>query len=320
MTANPSIPAAFIAGLLSFLSPCVLPLISSWLIILGGKAAGTSGSASEPVSAADSGFPGRSYLILSTISFILGFSSTFIALSLLLSGFFMLLGSINALLNSIAGIIIILFGLNMLIPFIPFLNYEKRLRLGNPRAFSGSFVLGLAFGAGWTPCIGPILGSILLMASQSGDFLFSAVCLAAYSAGLGLPFLMAAFFWGFFMKKIHPLRSFMPWIQKISGVFIIGIGIFVMLGRFKTLSGLFLRAGYILVDLNGNPAAAAAPVLMFSLIALLPLFVRLIQRKPPFSRGSVLFSGFFLLLALFQAAGLINCLDILSRWFMYIGI
>lgn len=322
MTANPSIPAAFIAGLLSFLSPCVLPLISSWLIILGGNTAGTSGAPAEPVSVAKRGFPRRSYLILSTVSFILGFSSTFIALSLLLSGFFMLLGTINTLLNSIAGIIIILFGLNMLLPFIPFLNYEKRLHLKNPRAFSGSFVLGLAFGAGWTPCIGPILGSILLMASQSGDFLFSAACLAVYSAGLGLPFLIAAFFWGFFMKKVQSLRRFMPWIQRISGVFIIGIGLSVMLGRFKTLSGIFLQAGYVLVDLgrNGNPAAVFGPAFAFFLIALLPAVFRLIQKKPPFSRGTALFSGFFLLLALLQATGIINCLDIIARWFMYIGI
>jgi cytochrome c-type biogenesis protein len=317
MTANPSIPAAFIAGLLSFLSPCVLPLISSWLIILGGVAAKDGANAEGGGANA-----GRAALIVSTLSFILGFSATFIVLSLLFSGVFMLLGTISSLLNSVAGIIIILFGLNMLIPFMPFLNYEKRLRLTNPRAFSGSFVLGLAFGAGWTPCIGPILGSILLMASQSGDVLFSAICLAAYSAGLGLPFLLAALFWGFFMKKIGRLRAFMPWIQRISGVFIIGIGLFVMLGRFKTLSGLLLRAGYALAELgrNSGTAAGVALVLVFSLIALLPVIIRFIQKKPLLSWWRLLFSGFFLLLALLQATGRINCLDMLSRWFMYIGI
>jgi cytochrome c-type biogenesis protein len=158
MAADPSVPAAFVAGLLSFLSPCVLPLVSSWLIYLSGAEGENGGS----------GLP-RSRLVLATLCFILGFSTVFIVLSLLFSSFFMFLGNLNSLINIIAGGVIVIFGLNILFNFIPFLNYEKRFHFARgPRNFLGAFTVGLAFGAGWTPCIGPILGSILLMAGQSG--------------------------------------------------------------------------------------------------------------------------------------------------------
>jgi cytochrome c-type biogenesis protein len=309
---DPSVPAAFIAGLLSFLSPCVLPLVSSWLIYLSGFETEDGGSGTAPR---------RSRLILSTLCFILGFSSVFIRLSLLFSGFFMLLGNAAAIINIIAGLIIILFGLNILFNFIPFLNYEKRFHLKKkPRNILGSFVIGLAFGAGWTPCIGPILGSILIMAGQSGEFFFSAVCLAAYSAGLGLPFLAAAFFWGSVITHLNRLRALTPVIQKISGLFLVIAGVFMMLGRFKTLNSVLLKAGYSLAALSrGGLSARVIPALVFFLFALIPPLSRLIRKKPILSRGLCIFSGLFLVLAVLQAAGLVNCLELLSRWFMYMG-
>jgi cytochrome c-type biogenesis protein len=312
MAADPSLSAAFIAGILSFLSPCVLPLVSSWLVYLSG-AEGRDG-ASEPR---------RSRLILSTLCFILGFSAVFVVLSLLFSGFFMLLGNATSFINIIAGGLIVLLGLNILFNFIPFLNYEKRFHLAQgPRNFWGSFIVGLAFGAGWTPCIGPILGSILLMAGQSGELLFSAACLAAYSAGLGLPFLAAAFFWGFLLKRLSRLRALTPVIQKISGLFLIAIGVFMMLGRFKTLNSLLLKTGSSLAWLarEGLWTARLIPAAVFFAAALLPPLIRLAQKRRVFSPGLCVFSGLLLILALLQGAGLINCLDLLSRWFMYAGL
>jgi cytochrome c-type biogenesis protein len=314
MTADPSIPAAFIAGLLSFLSPCVLPLVSSWLIYLSGEEAGT---------AVPGPAPRRSRLIVSTLCFILGFSLVFVLLSLLFSGFFMLLGSASSLINIIAGLIIILLGLNIMYNFIPFLNYEKRLHLRkNPRSFFGSFAVGLAFGAGWMPCIGPILGSILLMAGRSGEFLSSAACLAVYSAGLGLPFLAAAFFWGFLLRYLNRLRPLTPVIQKISGLFLMAIGVFMMLGRFKTLNGLFLKTGISLMEAaqNGGRAGRIIPALFFFAIALIPPLIRLVKKKPLLSPGLWIFSGLFLTLAFLQGTGLINCPELLAGWFMFIGI
>jgi cytochrome c-type biogenesis protein len=234
----------------------------------------------------------------------------------------MLLGSFNSWINIIAGVIIILFGLNILFNFIPLLNYEKRFHLTqNPRNFLGSFVVGLAFGAGWTPCIGPILGSILLMAGQSGELLFSAVCLAAYSAGLGLPFLAAAFFWGSILKRLSRLRALTPVIQKISGLFLIAIGVFMMLGRFKTLNSFLMKTGSSLSALvrDGGWAARIVPALVFFLIALIPPLVRLVRKKTVLSRGTGIFSGLFLTLAVLQGTGVIHVLALLSRWFLYIG-
>jgi cytochrome c-type biogenesis protein len=312
MTLDPSVPAAFIAGLLSFLSPCVLPLVSSWLMYLSGSGEGDG----------DSG-PRRLRLVLSTLCFILGFSLVFIILSLLFSGFFMLLGSLNSLINIISGGIIILFGLNILFNFIPFLNYEKRLHLSRgPRNFLGSFLVGLAFGAGWTPCIGPILGSILLMAGQSGELFFSAACLAAYSAGLGLPFLAAAFFWSFLLKALSRLRALTPVIQKISGLFLILVGLFMMLGRFKTLNGFLLKTGFMLAALvqDGGWPVRIVPALVFILIALAPPLVRFFRKRPVFSPGLGICSGLFALLALLQLTGLFNLLELISRWFLYTGL
>jgi cytochrome c-type biogenesis protein len=314
MTADPSIPAAFIAGLLSFLSPCVFPLVSSWLMYLSGVQAGGGGSGQDPR---------RSRLILSTLCFIFGFTSIFIILSLLFSGFFMLLGRLNSVINIAAGIIIILFGLNILFNFIPFLNYEKRFHpKQNPRNFPGSFVVGLAFGAGWAPCIGPILGSILLLAGQSGELLFSAACLAAYSAGLGLPFLGAALFWDFLLKDLARPRALTPVIQKISGLFLILIGLLMTLGRFKTLNGFLMKTGYSLAALarNGGWPGRFIPALCFFLIALMPPLFRLIKKRPLLSRNLCVFSGLFTVLAVLQGTGVINCLEFLSRWFMFAGI
>jgi cytochrome c-type biogenesis protein len=330
MAADPSIPAAFIAGLFSFLSPCVLPLVSSWLIFLSGgetgtaKGTGDSGAGTGGPPAEDAAVsPRRARLLLTTASFILGFSSVFIVLSLLFSGFFMLLGSVNSLINIAAGIIITVFGLNIMFNFIPFLNYEKRFHLrGKPRDFFGAFTVGLAFGAGWTPCIGPILGSILLMAGQSGEFLFSAACLAAYSAGLGLPFLAAAFFWGYLLKYLSRLRALMPVIQKTSGAFITAIGVLMMLGRFKTLSGFFLKTGFSLAALarEGGWAVRFIPAAVFFIIALIPPLVRLARKRRMPTAGLLICSGFFAVLALLQAAGLVSFPELLSRWFMYVGI
>jgi cytochrome c-type biogenesis protein len=244
---EPSLLAAFIAGLLSFLSPCILPLASSWLIFISGDQVKSGDHAKSGIKEKTSVW--RIRLIVSTLSFILGFTIVFIVLSLLFSGFLLLLGNINMIINIVSGSIIILFGFNILFNFIPFLNYEKRISLQKrPHTFVGSFTVGLAFGAGWTPCIGPILASILLMASQSGKLIFSAACLLVYSAGLGIPFLVISIFWGSILKYLTGLRSWSGVIQKISGIFLIIIGILIILGRFNALNSIFsnLQSGVVL--------------------------------------------------------------------------
>jgi cytochrome c-type biogenesis protein len=226
---------AFGAGLLSFASPCVLPLIPSYLCLLGGTAA-------VPDVPADAGRP---RLVAVTAFFILGFTAVFTALSVIMAGTILLLGEINRIINLVSGIIVIILGLNFIFNFIKFLNYEKRFHIsGSPRGLIGAFFAGIAFGAGWTPCVGPMLGSILLLAGQDGRVPEAALYLCAYSAGLGLPFLGAAFLFNRSLKKRGEkgfFRSHVGLIQKISGIFLVCTGFLIIFGRYQALSAFLAR-------------------------------------------------------------------------------
>ena len=230
MTENISVLLAFGAGLLSFLSPCVLPLIPSYLCIIGGV----------PLSASsENGGTFKPRLVAGTVSFILGFSAVFIVLSVLLAATFSLMGGISRYINWISGAVVIVLGLNIIFDFISFLNYEKRFHFtGRLRGIIASFPAGMAFGAGWTPCVGPALGSILLLAAQSGGIPRAVLYLAFYSAGLGLPFLLASIFFNAFLKTSIKLRSHLPMIRRISGALLIIIGVLIITGRYQALNAL----------------------------------------------------------------------------------
>jgi cytochrome c-type biogenesis protein len=229
MAQQMSLLLAFGAGLLSFVSPCVLPLIPSYLAFLGGI--GLDRTAGEDPGAAP-GPASRPRLAAATVSFVLGFSAVFIVLSVLFSGTFFLLGGAARHINLAAGIIVIVLGLNVIFDFLKFLNYEKRARIAKrPRGLPQAFLVGVAFGAGWSPCVGPFLGSILLMAGQAGKTGQAALYLSAYSAGLGLPFLAAGLFFDRFLRGAAKLRPRLPLIRRIGGVFLVGVGVFTLLGR-----------------------------------------------------------------------------------------
>jgi cytochrome c-type biogenesis protein len=220
--------AAFAAGVLSVLSPCVFPLIPVYLSFLSGTVAQS-----------------RRYVVLSTLLFIAGFSAVFILLSVVFAGAAFLLGNIKQTVNIIAGGIVILFGVNQLFHFIPFLNYEKRVPMtGKPARLSGSFVFGAAFGAGWTPCIGPVLASILFLSAQSEHLGRSVLYLTIYSIGLGLPFFLAALFSSAFSNIRPKILKYLPVIQILSGILIILIGILILLGRLAALNGFFTKIGW----------------------------------------------------------------------------
>ncbi|MDR1319700.1 MAG: cytochrome c biogenesis protein CcdA [Treponema sp.] len=230
MSENVSVLFAFGAGLLSFLSPCVLPLIPSYLCVIGGVSLG-AGRTPDPGEAV------KSRLIAGTLSFILGFSAVFIVLGVLFSATFALMGGAARYINMASGIIVILLGFNSIFDFLSFLNYERRFHpAGPPRNIVETLLAGMAFGAGWTPCVGPILGSILLLAGQSGKTLNAVLYLAAYSAGLGLPFLLAAVFFSHFLKTTAKLRAHIPLIRRISAVLLIIIGLFMLTGRYQALN------------------------------------------------------------------------------------
>jgi cytochrome c-type biogenesis protein len=147
------------------------------------------------------------------------------------------MGGVTRYINLASGIIVIVLGLNIIFDFLSFLNYEKRFHLAAPpRNIAGTFLAGMAFGAGWTPCVGPILGSILLLAGQSGKTLTAVLYLASYSAGLALPFLLAALFFSRFLKTAAKLRAHIPLIRRISGALLIVIGVSMLTGRYQALN------------------------------------------------------------------------------------
>jgi cytochrome c-type biogenesis protein len=238
--AEPSALIVFAAGLLSFLSPCVLPLIPSYLSILG--------SAKE-------GADGKPALAVTTLSFILGFSAVFIVLSILISATFFLMGGISRYIRIAAGLVVIILGLNVIFDFLAILNYEKRIGLpGRLRGIPGAFAAGACFGAGWTPCIGPILTGVLFLAGQSGKTGTAALYLALYSAGLGIPFFLAALFFDRFLTGAKWFRTHIRTIQKISGLLLVVMGLLILTGRFSALNIALQRWQYAFIDWAGDKA------------------------------------------------------------------
>ncbi|MEL3906748.1 MAG: cytochrome c biogenesis protein CcdA [Treponema sp.] len=240
---SPSIPGllgAFFAGLLSFLSPCVLPLIPVYLSFISG----------ESLSEIREGKKGRLHLFMRSVSFVLGFTCVFVLLALLFGTGARFIGSsLPGVIMRAAGIIVILLGVNMIFDFIPFLRGEVKAQIPNKAAgFSKAFLFGMLFAAGWSPCIGPILSSILLFAAQSGNAFKAAFLLGAYSIGLGLPFLLA----GLFFDKAEPL---LQWFKRHShgvkitaGVLIIFFGILMLTAGLASISTFFIKMGYVLED------------------------------------------------------------------------
>jgi cytochrome c-type biogenesis protein len=147
------------------------------------------------------------------------------------------MGGISKYIQIAAGIIVIILGFNILFDFLVFLNYEKRLKINKkPAGFIGAFFAGTAFGAGWTPCIGPILTGVLFLAGQSGKTGIASLYLALYSLGLGIPLLLAALFFDRYLVPAKWFRDKLPVIKKISAVVLIVIGLLILTGRFSALN------------------------------------------------------------------------------------
>ena len=233
---------AFGAGLLSFVSPCVLPLIPSYLFFIGGNLESPENAENAAAAPEDAGnVPGKRPVLLRTLFFILGFSVVFTAAGIVFSSLFIVSGV--RYLDIAAGIIIIVFGLNAVFNFLHFVNYEKRFHPKGRSAAGcgGAFLVGAAFGAGWTPCVGPVLASILLLAGQSGRLPVAALYLVLYSAGLGLPFIAASLCFDRFLTGAKKLKRHFPLIQKASGVLLIVTGLLVLSGRFQAIAALLQK-------------------------------------------------------------------------------
>ena len=229
---NVSLLAAFTAGLISFVSPCVLPLIPAYLSFISGVSV-------EEMKSRERKSEVLKKVSLNTLFFILGFSVVFVALgaSATFVGDFLL--SKLSIFNKIAGAIIMLLGLHLLGVFrIRFLNYEKRFHTrSRPLGPLGSFLVGLAFAFGWTPCIGPILAGILLVASNQDTVAKGMVLLSSYSLGLGIPFFVTAVSFHSFLSVFGWIRKHFRTVEIISGLFLILIGFLIFTGSFSALTG-----------------------------------------------------------------------------------
>jgi cytochrome c-type biogenesis protein len=316
--ADLSIFIAFAAGILSFLSPCILPLIPSYLCFIGGVSLNSLKVDAEKNDS--SRREGRVRIIYRTIGFILGFSTVFIVLSVLFSTTFSLMHGVTKYINWAAGIIVIVLGLNIFFDFLRFLNYEKRFHSAKrPTSIIGAFIVGAAFGAGWTPCVGPILGSILLLAGQSGSLVTAILYLVSYSMGLGLPFLAAAIFFERFLNSAVKLRSFLPLIRNISGILLIIIGFLILLGRFQVFNIFVLKTQYRFIDWVEADGFLVRfiPALILLIAALLPLVILFVKKRLVIS-PKLIPCGIFFILALLQVMRLLNCAKLFADWLIYL--
>jgi cytochrome c-type biogenesis protein len=226
--ADISLGLAFLAGLASFLSPCVFSLVPAYIGYLGGRAAG--GEATEN---------NRFVTFTHGLAFVLGFSLVFISLGVASSAFGRLLFDLRFILAKVGGIVVIIFGLHMIGVFrIPFLEYDTRVQQVPDRkwGYLSSALMGVFFSAGWAPCVGPVLGAILTLALNGGSISTGISLLSAYSAGLAIPFLLAALGLGWVSLTLRKYGKVMHYVEIAMGVVLIIIGVMLFSGIFERIA------------------------------------------------------------------------------------
>ena len=225
MTETVGLPLAFGAGILSFLSPCVLPLIPSYVSFITGLSLEDAGTR-------------RWTAVTHAAFFVLGFTLIFVALGASATALGGLLRYHRVWLERIGGVLIVLFGLYLLGVFQwGVLARERRIHLQNkPVGYLGSALVGLAFGAGWSPCIGPILGAVLTYTSATATLGQGMGLLLAYSLGLGIPFLLAALAVDRFIGWFQRYRRFIPLVNRIAGIVLVVVGVLLLTGYFSLLA------------------------------------------------------------------------------------
>ena len=221
---------AFTAGLLSFLSPCVLPLIPSYVTFITGLSL-------------DDARQSRRAALVHALLFVVGFSLIFIALGAGATALGRVLVAYRMWISRIGGVLIIVFGLYLLgLLNVTALARERRVHLADkPAGYLGTVLVGIAFGAGWTPCIGPILGSILTLSASSADLGRGLQLLGAYSLGLAVPFVLAAALVQRFLAVSARLKRHMAWVSRISGALLIVVGVLMVTDYFTILAS-YLQA------------------------------------------------------------------------------
>jgi cytochrome c-type biogenesis protein len=324
MAENVSFLIAFVAGVISFLSPCILPVIPSFLSFLGGIS--YSELREHGVS--------RAILFVKTLFFVVGFSIIFVALGVVFSSAGLALSGAQRIINWVAGSIVVVFGLNFIFDFWKMLNIEKRLHLQKMRrGVLGAVLLGMAFGAGWTPCVGPILASILFLAGSAGNLLHGTVLLAVYSLGLGVPFLLAGVFFSSFHRQVERIKPHLRTIKVASGIFLVSLGVLIFTGSLARLNTtLFSLAARIDQWEQQNPFGPRllfGGLFLFLTLFCVVLYVRRVlksMRNEGLSFHSFLYPLHGILVLAFASLSILSFSDgfnlprLLSSWLRFQGI
>jgi cytochrome c-type biogenesis protein len=244
MAADVTILAALLAGLVSFLSPCVLPLVPPYLVYLAGTSLERLADAEPPPRV-------RRDTVIAAVLFVLGFSTVFVTLGASASAIGALMRFYSNELAIIAGVIIIVMGLHFLgVTPIAFLHRQARLHVAKPVGLWGAYVMGLAFALGWTPCIGPILATILAVAASKATVAKGAGLLAVYSLGLGLPFVIAAFAVEPFAAFLVRFRTHLAQVERVMGGLLVLTGIGFLAGVFTQLNSWLIEAFPVLQNIG----------------------------------------------------------------------
>lgn len=238
----PAMMIALAAGLLSFLSPCVLPIVPPYLAYMGGVSVSdmkTSGARRGPV-------------VLAAVFFVLGLSTVFLILGAAASALGRALLQYQDWFVIVAGGVITIFGLHFLGLFrIPFLDREARMDAGEQGGSAfGAYVLGLAFAFGWTPCLGPVLGAILSLAATEADMARGTILLGAYAFGLGVPFLLVAAFFPALQGVMGWMKRHLRTVERVSGALLVIVGLMMATGQFAAFSFWLLETFPILATLG----------------------------------------------------------------------
>jgi len=223
-----SIGLAFLAGLASFLSPCVFSLVPAYIGYLSGRAAGGENVASN-----------RWITFSHGLAFVMGFSLVFVVLGVAASAVGGLLFDVRSWLAKIGGVVVIVFGLHMIGVFrIPFLEYDARIHeLPDPKlGYLSSALMGVFFSAGWSPCVGPVLGTILTFAINGGSLALGVKLLSSYSAGLAVPFLAAALGIGWVTMILRKYNKVMRYVEIAMGVILVIVGVMLLAGVFEVIA------------------------------------------------------------------------------------
>ncbi len=283
---NLSIGIAFLAGLASFLSPCVFSLVPAYVSYLGGRSVATAASGKES----------RLLTLSHGVAFVLGFSVVFISLGLATSALGGLLYNLRNWLAVIGGVVVIIFGVHMTgLVRIPFLEYDLRPQTApeQKRGYISSFLMGIFFSAGWSPCVGPILGSILTLAMSGGSISQGLLLLSAYSAGLAIPFLVASTQIGLVTNAIRRYGKVMHYVEIAMGILLILIGLLLVSGRFEQLASLGS-----FFDIYDEIALGKTLLIIFLVMTLLGLIPAVIASR----KGRSFFDWWFFGASLFPIA------------------